>query len=388
MTQHKISISAWGQTPFTTSSTKATIPAAAAATATDQIKDLMFDSIKALFENNSNIEKNDIDTVLVSTNNNTKYLGAIISEMIDIKPKISHNIESMCSSGTNALVSAYSYIASGLSKAALVVGADTFDGPGQILEWDQTRGQFTHPIFWASLFCKAYKTAFGIHQQDIATIAAKNHKNAIDNPNAIPRQGAIPSTADILDSKKLTDDLHILECSRPSTGAAAVLVTSNEMTSKITDTPIWISGIGQKTTAASFTKSTDSYTKMHSTADAAKQAFSMAKITPTQVDVAEVHDAFAVCEALAVEDIGFIKKGKGAQFCNQLYKTQDRKINPRGGLIGSGHPLGATGIAQTIEIMQQLQNNAKKRQVPNPRVGLVHNMSAAATSSTVLVMTN
>jgi len=88
---------------------------------------------------------------------------------------------------------------------------------------------------------------------------------------------------------------------------------------------------------------------------------------------------------MALEDIGFVKKGDGASYVRNLYDTQDNKINPRGGLIGSGHPLGATGVAQVVEITQQLQNKAEKRQIKNANVGLVHNMSAAATSSTVLL---
>ena len=105
-----------------------------------------------------------------------------------------------------------------------------------------------------------------------------------------------------------------------------------------------------------------------------------------EIDVAEVHDAFSVCEPMALESIGFANPGKGMEVIEESYETNNFKINPRGGLIGSGHPLGATGIAQTIEITQQLQLEANTRQVDNPKVGLVHNMSAAATSSTVLIL--
>jgi acetyl-CoA C-acetyltransferase len=89
---------------------------------------------------------------------------------------------------------------------------------------------------------------------------------------------------------------------------------------------------------------------------------------------------------MEVEDLGFAQKGNGNQFVKNLYETQDRRINPRGGLIGSGHPLGATGIAQIVEITQQLQGKAEKRQINGAKVGLVQNMSAAATSSTVLIL--
>jgi acetyl-CoA C-acetyltransferase len=186
-------------------------------------------------------------------------------------------------------------------------------------------------------------------------------------------------------SKKLTDDLRLLDCSRPCTGSASILLASEEMAKKITDIPIWITGIGQKTTSAGFTKNT-SFSSMESTKLAGQAALKMANHDIKDIHVAEVHDAFSVCEPMALESLGFSKSGNGISMIKELYETNNFKINPRGGLIGSGHPLGATGIAQTIEITQQLQSIAGKRQVDNAKIGLIHNMSAAATSSTVLVL--
>ena len=118
----------------------------------------------------------------------------------------------------------------------------------------------------------------------------------------------------------------------------------------------------------------------------ANDAYKMAKITSEKIDIAEIHDAFSVCELMAVEDLSLTEKNTSASYVRNLFNTEDRKINPRGGLIGAGHPLGATGISQIVEITQQLQNKAKKRQISNAKKGLVHNMSAAATSSTVLIL--
>ena len=345
------------------------------------IESLLTSATKSLFDQTKNIEQDDIDVVLVSTNDNTKYLSAILSELTGISPKISHTVENLCSSGTNSIVSAYSYIVSGLADIALVVGADRYDCPGQILEWDVSRGEFMHPVFWASVFTKAHKREFKTTQEDLAVVSAKNHTNAKFNPHAYSNKTY--SIDDVLQSKFVTDDLHLLDCSKPCSGASAVLLASENMAKKF-ERPIWIKGIGQKTTSASLTKNED-LTTMTSTKIAAKQAFDMAKIQVNDVDVTELHDAFTICEIMALEDIGFVKKGNGASYVRELYDTQDNKINPRGGLIGSGHSLGATGVAQVIEIVQQLQNKAEKRQIKNANVGLVHNMSAAATSSTVLL---
>lgn len=346
------------------------------------IESSMGDAVRLLFEQTPNLGQKDIDAVLTSTNDNKKYLSPIVSELAGITPKIAHNVENLCNSGTNATVSAFSYIASGLADVALVVGAERFDSPGQVLEWDESRGEFKHPIFWASMFTKAHKRKFGTTDEQLAYVSAKNHRSAQDNPTAYHAKKI--TIDDIMQSKRLTDDLRLLDCSRPCTGSSAIILASEEVAKKITDVPVWISGIGQKTTSASFTK--NDLTSVESTRLAAHDAFTMSKADPSKIDVAEIHDAFTICELMVLEDLGIVEKGKAGQFVTDLYNTNDRKINPRGGLIGVGHPLGATGISQIAEITRQLQGNAGKRQVESPKIGLVQNMSAAATSSTTLVL--
>ena len=365
----KVAIVGYGQTKFSKEDLK--------------IESILLHATKNLLDSTSNLSQKDIDAVLVSTNNNSKYLSAVLSEMAGIQPKISHSIESLCNSGTNAIVAAYSYIVSGLAEVVLISGAERYDSPGQILEWDNLRGEFKHPIFWASIFSKSYKRKYSLSDEDLALVSVKNHKQSIHNPNAISQKAV--SIKDVLNSKKLTDDLRLLDCSRPCTGGSSILLASENICSAFTDTPIWITGIGQKTTSASFTKN-PSFDNMESTIQAAKSAFQMSKQKPTNVDVMEIHDAFSVCEPMALDSMGFSKQGEGIELVKEVYLTENSKINPRGGLIGSGHPLGATGIAQTIEITQQLHSQAGKRQVDHAKVGLVHNMSAAATSSTVLVL--
>ncbi|MDH3619176.1 MAG: thiolase family protein, partial [Nitrosopumilus sp.] len=365
----KVAIVGYGQTKFSKDDSK--------------IESVLLRATKNLFDSTSNLNQKDIDAVLVSTNNNSKYLSPILSEMTGIQPKIAHSIESLCNSGTNSIVSAYSYITSGLAELVLISGAERFDSPGQILEWDNLRGEFKHPIFWASIFSKAYKRKFAITDEDLALVPVKNHKQSINNPNALSQK--LVSIEDVLNSKKITDDLRILDCSRPCTGGASILLASENICKKFTDIPIWVTGIGQKTTSASFTKNI-TFDIMESTRQASLTAFQMSKHNPGNIDVMEVHDAFSVCEPMALDSIGFTKPGKGMDMVKEAYFTENSKINPRGGIIGSGHPLGATGIAQTIEITQQLQSKAGKRQVDSANIGLIHNMSAAATSSTVLVL--
>jgi acetyl-CoA C-acetyltransferase len=347
------------------------------------IESLMVSSIKPVFENASNLEQKDIDVVLTSTNANDKYLANIVSELSGISPKIAHCVESLCNSGTNCLVSAYAYISSGLARTALVVGAEKTDSPGLVLEWDKSRGQYKHPIYWSSIFTQAYMRKYGATMEDLAYVSAKNHRNALDNPSAYFDRTY--SIEEIMQSRLLTENVRLLDCSMPCNGAAAILLASEEVISRFTDTPIWITGIGQKAISAGFTKNND-LSSMQSTALSVVDAYKMSKKTSSDIDVAELHDAFSICEMMELEDLGLVERGRSASYVKQLYDTSNRKINPRGGLIGSGHPLGATGVAQTIEIFNQLQGTAGKRQIRGAKTGMVHNMSAAATSSTVLIL--
>jgi acetyl-CoA C-acetyltransferase len=346
------------------------------------IENLFVSATKQLFDQTKNLTQKDIDVVLASTNDNKKYLSSIVSELAGISPKISHNVESLCNSGTNSIISAYSYIQAGLGDVALVVGAERFDSPGQVLEWDVSRGEFKHPMFWASMFAKVHKRKFGTTDEELAYVSAKNHRNAQENPMAY--NSKIYTISEIMNSKKLTDDLRLLDCSRSCTGSSAVLLTSDKIAKKFSDSPVWITGIGQKTTSASFTK--NDLTTLESTKEAASQAYTMAKVEPSKLDVIEIHDAFSICELMILEGLGIVQKGKAGKYAMEQYNTNSKKINPRGGLIGAGHPLGATGIAQVAEIACQLQGMGEKRQVDGAKIGLVQNMSAAATSSTVLIL--
>ena len=348
------------------------------------IEKLLFESADTCIQSTKNCDPNDIDGVLVSTNDNSKYMGAILSEMMGIQPKISHSIEHLCSSGTNAIISAYSYISSGLSDVVLVSGAESATNPGRVLEWDKSRGSFEHPIYWASMFTKSHKRKFHTTEEELAMVSAKNHKHAMDNPLAYSNK---PRTiSEVMNSKHITEDLRILDCSRSCSGSSSIILASEEKAKKIAEQPIWITGIGQKTTSASFTKNI--LGEIKSTRIAADSAYKMASIEAKQIDVAEVHDAFSVCELMAISELGITSDEKSGEFVRNLFNTENRMINPRGGLIGAGHPLGATGISQTIEISNQLQGKSEKRQIQNTRTGLIHNMSAAGTSSSVMVLKN
>jgi acetyl-CoA C-acetyltransferase len=351
----------------------------------DLLYTLACESAADLFNRCRNISQDDIQAVLVSTCDNEQYTSSIISEMLGIKPRISHRIENMCNSGGNGIISAYSFIAAGLCDAALVIGVEKFDSPAARLEWDISRGRFKHPAHWAAMFARAHMDEYGTTEEDMAMVSVKNHENALLNPAAYFRSRV--SVEDVLCSKPIVKPLKLYDCSAPCDGAASILLVSEERAREFTDQPVWISGIGQRTISASFSKS-DELTRMESTVLASRDAYAMAGLEPSMIDVAEIHDAFSICEILACEDLGFVKKGHGGVFVREAQSGIDGKVavNTRGGLIGCGHPIGATGVAQAVEIAAQLRMEAGKRQVRNCSNGLTHNLSAAATSSTILIM--
>ncbi len=326
------------------------------------------------------VERNEIDAVLLSSCATEQYSATIVSEMLGIKPRISYRVDNLCNSGTNAVASAYSLIASELCDVALVVGAERQDSAGNKLEWDITRGSFMFPVHWAALFAKAHMRKFGTSEEQMALVSVKNHRNAARNPKALFK---VPVTLEeVMASKKIADPIKLLDCSAPCDGSSAVLLVAEDKVSEMTDNPVWIKGIGQRTSSASFANSTDDLCTVEAAKIAARDAYAMARTEPSRIDVAELHDAFTILEILAYEDLGFTSKGTGGKFLTQ----QDVAMNPRGGIIGCGHPVGTTGVSQVAEVAAQLSGSAGPTQVKHCKTGLVHNLAAAGSSATVMVL--
>ena len=338
--------------------------------------------------------RNLLDAVIVSSCSSDQYLSSIISEMLGVTPKVSHRIDNLCNSGTNAIISAFSYISSGLCDSALIIGVEKSNTVGKVLSTDLSRGQFTLPIFWGSIFKKIHMKRYGSTEEQICQIPVNNYLKAKDNKNAFNRHKSV-NLEQVLSSRVLVEPLKLLECCSICEGSSSILLIAEEklgffksrVISKIKNSeliPVLIKGIGQQTNSASFSNTVTDIFSKGSARVAARQAYTMARISPKDVDTAEIHDAFSILEIIGYEDLGFANKGEGGKF---VY--QDKiSINLRGGIIGCGHPIGVTGIAQTVEIFEQL--TGKKRhnlQFKNyPKIGLVHNLAAAGTSGTVLIL--
>ena len=199
------------------------------------------------------------------------------------------------------------------------------------------------------------------------------------NPDAL--FGKPITFEEVMNSRHIVPPIKLLDCSSICTGSSAILLVSDKKARK-SENPIWIRGIGQRTNCASFSKVANDLTSIRATRQAAADAYRMAATDPFSIDVVELHDAFTILEILAYEDLNFAKKGEGGKFVNQ----DEMSINPRGGILGCGHPVGATGVAQAAEITMQLDGRAGLRQVKGCKTGLIHNLAAAGTSATVLIL--
>ena len=362
---HKVAVSSWATSTFTKGSKMSLFELACEP------------SVQLIRE--SGISAKEIDAVLFSSCATDQYSSVIISEMLGIYPRISYRVDNLCNSGTNAVASAFAIIASGLCNTVLVVGAEKADSPGNKLVWDVSRGSFMFPVHWAAIFAKAHMRKYGTTEEQMAMVSVKNHKNAAKNDHALFRKEV--TLQEVMNSKKIASPIKLLDCSASCEGASAILLVSEEK-ARTLDNPVFIKGIGQQTTSASFAKATPDLTTIEAARRAAHTAFEMSHTKLSQIDVAELHDAFTILEILGYEDLGFAKKGEGGKFVNQ----EQIVINPRGGIIGCGHPVGATGVAQVAEIASQLAGKAGKRQVKNCKTGLVHNLAAAGSSASVIVM--
>ncbi|MHA1221158.1 MAG: thiolase C-terminal domain-containing protein, partial [Candidatus Heimdallarchaeota archaeon] len=173
-----------------------------------------------------------------------------------------------------------------------------------------------------------------------------------------------------------------------SDGAAAVILTKADLAKKYTDDPVYITGSGAGIDHIALHQRND-ITILESTKRATKTAFDMAKITTKDIDFIEVHDCFTIAEVLALEDMGFCKKGKGGKFTldGETALNSTISVNPSGGLKSKGHPVGATGIYQAIEMFHQLRNEAGKRQVTKNNIGVTQNIGGSGATCVVNVYT-
>jgi len=323
-----------------------------------------------------------------------EHIASLIVDHAGLTPIPCTRVEAACASGGSALRQAVITVASGIHDIVVAAGIEKMtdvltEQTTEALitaadqEWEAFVGA-TFPGIYA-LMARRHMYEFGTTEEQLAKVAVKNHHNACFNPCAQYQMEI--TVEDVLNSAPVTTPLKLLDCSPITDGAACVILAPLDRAREFTDTPIVVAGTGQASDTISL-HDRQTLTGIAATNKAAELAYKMAGVGPNDIDLAEVHDCFTIAEIMAIEDLGFCEKGDGGKATERGETAIGGRIpiNTSGGLKGKGHPVGATGIAQAVEITQQLRGEAGKRQVNGAEIGLTHNVGGSGGTVVVHVM--
>ena len=360
------------------------------------IRELCFEVFREALED-INLTPKEIDASIICSApeyDRQRTPAGLISEYLGLTPKPTFYAESVCSSSSTGVKVGYSFIKSGLHDIVAVIGFQKMSeissveaqermGRGADIQWESPFGTMM-PAGYA-MYARAHMQKYGTTEEQLAKVKVKSGKYSLLNPKAMYRRAV--TLEECLEARVIASPLKMFDCCANADGASCIILASEEKAKKITDTPVWVAGIG----AASDTQSTTSRTNLTGLAcaiEAGRQAYKMAHIEPKDVDVAEVHDCFTIAEIMAYENLGFCKPGEGGKLIeeSQTYIGGKTPVNVDGGLLSKGHPIGATGGSQIRTIVLQLQGRASKIQVDGAEVGLVHNIGGVGMYGNVTIL--
>ncbi len=318
-----------------------------------------------------------------------EHLGALLADHLGMRGTAALRVESACASGGAALRAAFAEVASGMSDLVLAAGVEKMTDAPDVTDVlataadQETEAYYgvTFPGLYA-MIARAHMTAYGTTEEDLAWVAVKNHRHGAKNPRAQFRREV--TVEEVMASSVVAEPLRLLHCSPVSDGAAAVLLCPLEDAGRYTDRPVKITGSGLATSSMALADRAN-LAALDAVELSARRAYAMAQVVPHDINVAEVHDCFTIAEICCVEALGFLPAGKGRTAARTGYTALGGciPVNTSGGLKSKGHPVGATGIAQAIEIFEQLRGEAGERQVEGAGIGLAQNMGGSGASSVV-----
>jgi acetyl-CoA C-acetyltransferase len=320
-----------------------------------------------------------------------EHLASLLPDYLGKRSLAAVRVESACSSGGLALRQGFIEVASGISDVVLVGGIEKMTdvtgaeatyalGTAADQEYEGYHG-ITFPGLYA-MMAVAHMHEYGTTREQLAMVSVKNHENGSKNPLA---QFPFKITVDaVLNSVLVSDPLRILDCSPITDGAAAVILCPSEMAKEMKKPAVRIAGSGHATDAIALASRKD-LTWLESTSHAAGEALKMAGRNIEDIDLFEVHDCFSIAEICVMEALGIVEKGQGGKAVEEGLTSIGGKfpVNPSGGLKAKGHPVGATGVAQAVEVVKQLRGEAGERQIQGAKRGLTQNMGGTGGSSVV-----
>lgn len=387
-------------------------------------RDLFVDAFNAMTKSmDKTINTEDIDALYVGNYSSDLFEGQghiapIMADWVGLVPKPATRVEDACASGGIAIREGVIAIASGIYDIVLVGGTEKMSNlpTEQVTDtlasasdatYEGSCG-FTFPGLYAAM-ATAYMDKYGASVEHFMKVAIKNHNNGVLNPKAqfnksikdlmnsriekAKQKGEpVPVWPDELEFLKdpkanpiVAWPMRLFDCSPITDGAACILLVAEDLAKNFSDDPIYVVGTGQGSDHALHER--DDLTSILSARIAAQEAYKMAGVTPEEIQIAEVHDCFTIAELLAIEDLGFFKHGEAFKATEQGLTARDglKPINTSGGLKSKGHPVGASGVGQVVEIWHQMRGEAGPRQVPGKDIRLTLTHNVGATGGTCVV---
>jgi acetyl-CoA acetyltransferase len=337
-----------------------------------------------------------VDAIYMGVMNVEEFVGdsnyaTLLADTLGLTGVPSTRVETASSTGAGAFETAFYAVASGHMQNVLVLAgekmthlatAKTTRILSEVIDRSERRYGATMPAL-AAMIARKYGQEFNLSLlklEDIfAQVAIKNHSNGSFNPYAQFRK--IITKEDYLKSQMVSYPLRLYDCAPITDGASAIILSSQF-------TPIKVSGIGHATDTAAV-RHRASFTSFNSTKEAALKAYTMAQVNPSEIQFAEVHDAFTPFEIIGTEDLGLFSPGEGWKALEEgITLLQGRlPINPSGGLKARGHPVGASGLAQLVEIVYQLRGEAgRERQLEKAEIGLAQSIGGLGNNNLVTIL--
>ncbi len=320
-------------------------------------------------------------------------IAPIVADSVGLSGIPAMKTEGACASSGIAFRQAYDAIRTGVHDVVVATGVESMTS-AETAEFTRALGSaadqgteggsgLTFPGFYGLLLDR-YMHEYGATREQVAAVSVKNRRNGVSNPRARFRSEV--TVEEVTESRRVADPLRLYDCCPAADGGAAVVLAADDVAAEFADAPIRVLGSGHATGRSAAYRYED-LTTLEATTTAAESAYEQAGIGPEDVDVVELHDCFSAAEIGDSEDLGFFEKGEGAAAVAEGRTAVDGEIpiNPSGGLLAKGHPVGATGIGQIYEICRQLRGD-HENQIEGAEIGLAHNLGGSGAVSTVTVL--
>jgi acetyl-CoA C-acetyltransferase len=360
------------------------------------LRELSYDALSAAMRDAKveRVESLYVGNMLSGELTDQEHLGALIAEHSGLRGIEAVKVEAACGSGGAALRIGYAMVAGGLSDIVAVMGVEKMtDKPNDVVtsalamaaDAESEALQGLSFIGINALMMRRYMHEYGYKKDDFANFAINAHANAVNNPNAMFPS---PITAkQFADAKPVADPINLLDSSPIADGAACLILAPTQLAKEFTDKPVRVRASAIATDSVALQDRRDMLF-LEGGALSAQKAYAMAGLGPHDMDLFELHDAFTIMSALSLEAAGFAKRGHGVRLAldGEIGIRGKLPITTMGGLKARGHPVGATGMYQLVEVATQLRGEAGANQVPNARLGMAQNIggSGATVVTTIL----